>query len=126
MWDHTSRTETEQETHAANRRPKTRRRAGEAAEGDDKDRNPIMRRILGSPLHGLVDEHLLLLHYRGRRTGRAYTVVAGQRVIGGQLGVLTNSGWRLNFRGGAPVGVTLKGELRRGRADLVENPEEVA
>jgi len=88
--------------------------------------NPIMRRILGSPLHGLVDEHLLLLHYRGRRTGRAYTVVAGQRVIGGQLGVLTNSGWRLNFRGGAPVGVTLKGELRRGRADLVENPEGVA
>ncbi|MBA2714972.1 MAG: nitroreductase family deazaflavin-dependent oxidoreductase [Rubrobacteraceae bacterium] len=88
--------------------------------------NPIFGWILISPLHGLVDEHLLLLHFRGRKTGRAYTVVAGHRTVDGRLGVLTNSGWRVNFRGGAPVEVTLEGERRRGRADLVENPEEVA
>ena len=89
--------------------------------------NPVFNRILRSPLlHGLVDEHLLLLHFRGRRTGRAYTVVAGYRDIDGRPGVLTNSGWRFNFRGGAEVGVTLKGERRRGQAELLENPEEVA
>ncbi|HEY6580042.1 MAG TPA: hypothetical protein VIZ60_02830 [Rubrobacter sp.] len=87
--------------------------------------NPIMGWILGSPLHALVDEHLLLLHFRGRKTGRAYTVVAGQRIIDGRLGILTNSGWRFNFRGGSPVELTLKGRLRRGHADLVENSEEV-
>lgn len=88
--------------------------------------NPIMSRVLSSPLHGLVDEHLLLLHFRGRKTGRAYTVVVGQRTIDGRTSVLTNSGWRINFRGGAPVEVTFKGERRRGRAELVEDPEEVA
>ena len=88
--------------------------------------NPVFGWILKSPLHGLVDEHLLLLHFRGRKTGRAHTVVVGHRNIDGQLGVLTNSGWRVNFRGGAPAEVTLEGERRRAHAELLENPEEVA
>ena len=88
--------------------------------------NPIMRWLLGSPLHGLVDKHFMLLRFRGRRTGRAYEVAVGRRTIDGRLGALTNSGWRVNFRGGAPVEVTLEGELRRGHAELVEDPEEVA
>ncbi len=88
--------------------------------------NPVFSRILVSPLHGLVDEHLLLLHFRGQKTRRSYTVVVGHRNVDGRLGVLTNSGWRVNFRGVAPVEVTLKGERRSGRAELVENPEEVA
>ena len=87
--------------------------------------NPIMRWLLESPLHGLVDKHLMLLHFRGRRSGRAYVVAVGRRTIDGQLGALTNSGWRVNFRGGAPVEVTLEGGLRRGHAELVEDPEEV-
>jgi hypothetical protein len=88
--------------------------------------NPIMGWLLGSPLHGLVDKHIMLLRFRGRRTGRAYVVAVGRQTIYGRPGALTNSGWRVNFRGGAPVGVTLEGELRRGHAELVEDPEEVA
>ena len=85
--------------------------------------NPIMRWLLESPLHGLVDKHLMLLRFRGRSTGRAYVVAVGRRTIDGQLAALTNSGWRVNFRGGAPVEVTLEGEHRRGDAELVEDPE---
>ena len=88
--------------------------------------NPIMGWLLGSPLHGLVDKHFMLLRFRGRRTGRAYVVAVGRQTIYGRPGALTNSGWRVNFRGGAPVGVTLEGELRRGHAELTEDPEEVA
>ena len=85
--------------------------------------NTIMRWLLESPLHGLVDKHLMLLHFRGRRTGRPYVVAVGRRTIDGQLAALTNSGWRVNFRGGAPVEVTIEGEHRRGDAELVEDPE---
>jgi len=53
-------------------------------------------------------------------------VVAGHRTIDGRLVVLTDSGWPFNFRSGAPVEGTLEGERRRGQADVVENPEEVA
>ena len=68
----------------------------------------------------------MLLHFRERKTRRPYTVVVGQRTIEGKLATLTNGPWRVNFRGGAPVDVTLKGEHRGGYAELVKDPEEVA
>jgi hypothetical protein len=40
--------------------------------------------------------------------------------------VLTNSGWRLNFRGGADIEVTLRGRRRPARAALIEEPDTVA
>jgi hypothetical protein len=61
--------------------------------------NPIFGWLLRSRLHGFVDEHLMLMRFRGRKTGRAYTLPVGRRVIDGRLGVLTNSPWRVNFRG---------------------------
>ena len=88
--------------------------------------NPIFDWLLRSRLHGLVDEHFMLLRFRGRKTGRSYTLPVGRRTIDGRLGVLTNRRWRVNFRGGAPVDVNLEGELRRGHAELVEDPDEVA
>ena len=68
----------------------------------------------------------MLIRFRGRKTGRSYELPVGRRTIDGRLGILTNSPWRLNLRGGAPVEVILEGELRLGRADLVEDPDEVA
>ncbi|MFP4636221.1 MAG: hypothetical protein ACLFRD_10185 [Nitriliruptoraceae bacterium] len=40
--------------------------------------------------------------------------------------MLTNAGWRVNFRGGRPVAVRFRGELRTGTATLDENPDRVA
>jgi len=89
--------------------------------------NPLFRWLLRGPLRGLVDEHLLLLRFRGRKSGRHYEVVVGRRNIGGRLVVLTTSPWRLNLRGGVvEVEATIEGERRRGRAEIEEDPEEVA
>jgi hypothetical protein len=68
----------------------------------------------------------MLLHFRGRKTGRSYKVVAGCRTTEGQLGVLTNGAWRANFRGGARVEVTLASQRRPGHAGVAKDPEEVA
>ena len=89
--------------------------------------NPLFGRLLRSPLHGLVDEHLMLLHFRGKKSGREYAVVVGRRNIGGRLSVLTSSPWRRNLRGGVvEVEASIEGERRRGRAEIEEDPEEVA
>ncbi len=88
--------------------------------------NPVMRRLLASPLHALASRQLLLLHFAGRRTGRRYTVPTGYHDLDGVLSVLTNSGWRVNFRGGADIEVTLRGQRRPARAILVEDPDTVA
>ena len=88
--------------------------------------NPVMRRLLASPLHALASSQLLLLHFTGRRSGRRYSVPVGYHDLDGVPSVLTNSGWRLNFRGGADIEVTLRGRRRPARATLVEDPATVA
>lgn len=88
--------------------------------------NPVMRRLLRSPLHRLVSDNLTLLGLTGRRTGRTYTLPVGYHYVEGMLTVLTGSRWRYNLRGGAPVEVTLKGRRRHGHAELSEDPDEVA
>lgn len=87
--------------------------------------NPVMRWLLGSRFHTSVSRSLLLLHYRGRRTGRSYTVPVGYHWIDGQLSVLTNSGWRRNFAGGRDIEVTYRGQRLPAHAHLVDDADEV-
>ncbi|MFD4173236.1 hypothetical protein [Streptomyces anulatus] len=56
-----------------------------------------VRELLGGPDPGPVGERLVLLHFRGRRTGRALTLPAGIHRLGGTLVVATGSSWRHNF-----------------------------
>ena len=91
--------------------------------------NPIVKALLLSPLHRLVSKHLMLLTFTGRKTGRTYNVVVGRHEVVGHLVVTTGTTgrrWRLNFRGGVPVVVTMEGRARHGWGELVEDPEEVA
>lgn len=91
--------------------------------------NPIVKALLLSPLHWLVGKHLLLLTFTGRKSGRTYQVVVGGHEVDGNLVVTTGTTgrkWRLNFRGGLPVLVTIEGRERHGRGELIEDPEEVA
>jgi hypothetical protein len=85
--------------------------------------NPVVRRLVR---RGRAREQLLVLHYAGRRTGQRYDVPAGYHLVDGVPTVLTNSGWRHNFAGGADVEVTFRGERRAAHATLVGDPPTVA
>lgn len=88
--------------------------------------NPVMRTLLRSPASEVVDKHLALLHYQGRRSGEPYAVPVGYHDIAGRPTVLTNSGWRVNFRGGHPFRATLAGEPVSAIGVLEEDPDVVA
>ncbi|MFD6415820.1 hypothetical protein [Streptomyces sp. NPDC060194] len=88
--------------------------------------NPVMRRLIARGGKGPA-EQLLLLHFTGRRSGRSFEVPAARQELGGgEVCVLTNSAWRVNFRGGADIEVTDRGERRPVRAALEEDPAAVA
>ena len=87
---------------------------------------PVLGALLRSPLHGLVSGRLMLLAFAGRKSGKRYEIVVGRHQEGDNLLVPTGSRWRSNLRGGAPVEVTLGGRRRSGRAELFEDPDEVA
>jgi F420H(2)-dependent quinone reductase len=88
--------------------------------------NPIVRSVLRSPLHGAVDGALLILHVRGRRTGRQYDIPVGYVDLDGRFVVVTQHSWRANLRGVTDVDVMHQGRRRTMHADLDEEPGAVA
>jgi hypothetical protein len=88
--------------------------------------NPLVRMLLGSPLHAMLDDSVLVLHLTGRKTGRPYHIPVGYLDMEGKLTVVTIARWRVNLRGGADVEVTLHGCLRPMHALLEEDPASVA
>lgn len=88
--------------------------------------NPLVRRVLASPIFGGRISKIAILEFRGRRTGRILRVPAGLQVIDGVPTVFTCRTWRLNFAGGAPVTVVQRAQVRQGRGVLVEaTPEQL-
>ncbi len=88
--------------------------------------NPVVRAVLGSPAHRLLDAQIMLLTVTGRRTGRRISVPLGRHELDGQVVAVAGGRWRFNLRGGAPVELVLDGRRRTGRGELVEDPDEVA
>ena len=79
--------------------------------------NIVARPLLSSPLGGLFDR-TMLLEFTGRRTGRKFKVPVSRHVVDGEVMAFTDSPWRWNFDGGAPVKVTFKGSSTQGQATL--------
>jgi hypothetical protein len=88
--------------------------------------NPAMKAILRSPLHRLISNDLMVLIYEGRKSGKRFMIPVGYLQQGNSLYLFSHSPWWKNFRGGAPVGVRLRGELRRGVATVIEDPAKIA
>jgi hypothetical protein len=84
--------------------------------------NAVMRALLRSPAHRLWSHRVLLLEFRGRRSGRRYRMPVSYWERGPMTVVcLTSSTWSRWWRNldGAPVVVWLRGARRNGRAELV-------
>ena len=87
--------------------------------------NPVMRRVLRTPL-GRLAGSFALLDFTGRRSGRSYRVPVGWYEVDGRPFVLTPAPWRVNFAGGAEVVVHHRGRAQRMTGTLDSDADEVA
>ena len=87
--------------------------------------NPLVRMLLGSPLHGVLDDSFLVLHLTGRKSGRRYNIPVGYVDMEGKLAVVTALAATspVSF---ADIEVTRHGCLRPMHALLDEDPASVA
>jgi deazaflavin-dependent oxidoreductase (nitroreductase family) len=90
--------------------------------------NPILTVLLRSPLHSMAGGGLMLVSVTGRRSGRVYSTPVNFLRDGDALTILSlrERTWWRNLRGGAEVGVHLRGQARRGRATMSEADADVA
>jgi hypothetical protein len=86
--------------------------------------NAWMRTLLRSPLHRLRSGRVVLLEFRGRRTGRQFRMPVSYWQTGGRVVCLSSATWAKWWRNleGADVGLWLRGDHLQGRATLVGDP----
>ncbi len=85
--------------------------------------NPVARCLLRSPLHGIASKNIAILHFTGRKSGRALNTPLSYTRDGDRVRLLssTNTSWWKNFRGGdKPVEVEIAGQRHAGTATLYE------
>jgi deazaflavin-dependent oxidoreductase (nitroreductase family) len=90
--------------------------------------NPFVKQLLHSPLHGLVDNSVMLVFFNGRKSGKPYTVPVNYVRDGEDLWAISyrQRTWWRNLRGQATISVCVQGHEQRGRAEVIERDEEVA
>ncbi len=81
--------------------------------------NPTFKTLLRTPAHRVLSDRLMLLSFKGRKTGKQFTIPVGYAEHNGGLLIATESPWWKNLRGGATVEVWLRGQKRRGVADVI-------
>ena len=83
--------------------------------------NPLVRRLLDSRFAGPMSNALLLLRYRGRKSGRTFATPVGYVRDGDRVVMVTSPSykWWPNMVGGADVELRLPEGWRSGRADIL-------
>ena len=87
--------------------------------------NPIMKAILRSPIHGLLSHAMMVLTFKGRKSGRVISTPVGYTRSRNSLIVFTFGSWWANLQNNAEVTMRLQGRDMKGRANIVRDLQEV-
>jgi len=88
--------------------------------------NPGLKFLLGTPLAGSARKQLMVLSFKGRKSGNPYSIPVSAHEIGGQLYALAGAPWTRNFRGGADAEVLHDGKKTSMHGELIEDAAVVA
>ncbi len=89
--------------------------------------NPFVKALLRSPLHGFMSGSLVLLHFRGRKSGREFVTPLSYVRRENTVWLLSahSTGWWMNLReNGTPVKLVIAGETLTGKARLWDGDSE--
>jgi hypothetical protein len=85
--------------------------------------NPVMRRLLDSPVHWPLSRWFAVLAWRGRKTGREHSSPVSYVREGKTVFVTTGDKWWRNLEGGAPVKMRIAGRPQQGTAEPILDAE---
>jgi len=90
--------------------------------------NPMMKWLLGSPLHFFTSGMFMLITFTGRKSGKTYMTPVQYRREGNTLYVITSADytWWKNLRGGAEVKLRLRGKDVSAWSETSSDPATIA
>lgn len=86
--------------------------------------NPVMKRLLRSPLHWPWSRWFTVLEWTGRRSGRRYSTPVAYLLRGEEVWLTTGDAWWRNLRSNPLTQVWLAGKQVTGDATLVTDLQE--
>ena len=84
--------------------------------------NPLMRRLIDSPVHWPLSRWFAVLAWTGRKTGRRYSTPVSYVREGRTAYVTTGDRWWRNLTGGALVAMRIAGRWQEGNAAPLADP----
>ncbi len=86
--------------------------------------NPLLKRLLRSPLHWPWSTLAVVIEFTGIRSGRKFVTPVNYVRDGDRLLLTTGDRWWRNLAGGAPVRVWVRGRQQPALAEAVQDDEE--
>ncbi|GCE50521.1 nitroreductase/quinone reductase family protein [Thermosporothrix hazakensis] len=83
--------------------------------------NNLAKFILGTPLHGLFSKRLMLISFRGRKSGKIFTTPVGYQRKGDTILCFTDHKWWKNLLTNPEVTLRLQGKTLHGRAEVIHD-----
>jgi hypothetical protein len=88
--------------------------------------NPLLRFLLGTPLAGPLRNQLMVMNFKGRKSGRPFSIPVSAHHIDGDLYAMANAGWKHNFTGGADAEIVHGGKTTKMHGEVISDPAVVA
>jgi hypothetical protein len=85
----------------------------------------LLKFLLRTPLHIIFSKSIMLLQFRGRKSGKVYSTPVSYLREGDVVTAFTDSPWQRNLLGGAPVTLYLKGKAVKGVAKVINDRDAV-
>jgi hypothetical protein len=76
--------------------------------------NPIMKAILKSPFHSIVSNRIMIITFKGRKTGKEYSTPVSYFEEGRLVICFTHGKWWMNIGDGADVNVRIRDTVFEG------------
>ena len=87
--------------------------------------NPAVKFLLGTPLAGGLRRQMMVLNFKGRKSGRQFSIPVTAHRVDNTLYALASAGWTANFRDGANADVLWDGKKTTMRGELIRDPATV-
>jgi hypothetical protein len=88
--------------------------------------NPTLKFLLRTPFAGPARKQFMVLNFKGRKSGRPYSIPVSAHHIDNALYALASAGWTKNFRSGHAAEVLLDGKKTAMNGELIVDPSVVA
>ncbi|MGO4442118.1 hypothetical protein AB4Z42_02050 [Mycobacterium sp. 2YAF39] len=88
--------------------------------------NPMLRFLLGTPLAGPLRGQLMVMNFKGRKSGREFSIPVSAHHIDGVLYAMANAGWKANFREGLDAEILHAGKTTKMHGETISDPTVVA